>query len=139
MHGEAVEDAGGHGVVAEVAPPLPQIDIGRDGGGELAVPAIDEIEEGMRGGGPRRRATADLAEADIIDDEQVGACPRPSPSRKGWVLSSQAGVEVVEQIDGAGVAQGDALDARAQAEGLEEVALSCAGLARDDEVVVDVE
>jgi len=45
-------------------------------------------------------------------------------------------VEIVEQVDTAGVAQANTLLAGAPAEGLEQVALAGAGIAGDDEVVV---
>ena len=74
VHGETVEDGGGDGGVAEVASPFAKIDIGGNGGRELAMPAVDEVEEGVRGGG-LVVALADLAETDIVDDQQIGTCP----------------------------------------------------------------
>ncbi len=44
VHGEPVEDGGGDGIVAEVAAPFSQINSGCDGGGEFAMPAIDEMK-----------------------------------------------------------------------------------------------
>ena len=49
MHGEPIENGGGDGRIAEVTPPVTQIDIGSNGRREFAVPAIDEVEEGTRG------------------------------------------------------------------------------------------
>ena len=45
-------------------------------------------------------------------------------------------MEIIEEVDAAGVAHGQALFAGTQCEGLEEVALAGAALAGDDEVVV---
>jgi len=45
-------------------------------------------------------------------------------------------VEIIEEVDAAGVAHGEALFAGTEREGLEEVALAGAALAGDDEVVV---
>jgi hypothetical protein len=97
------------------------------------VPAVDEVEEGV-GGGRLVVALLHLAEANIVDDEQLGAGPRLEPSGVGGV--GEAGVEVIEEIDATGVAEGDALRAGAQAEGLEDEALAGAALASDDQIVV---
>jgi hypothetical protein len=78
-------------------------------------------------------ALLDLAEADVVDDEQLGARPRLEAPGVGVV--GEPCVEVVEQVDAAGVAQGDALLAGSQAKGLEDVALAGAALAGDDEVI----
>ena len=102
VHGEPVEDGDGDGGVAEVAPPVAESDVGGDGGGDAAVPAVDEVEEGVGGGG-LVVALLDLAEANVVDDEQVGAGPGLEAPGVGVV--GEAGVEVVEQVDAAGVAQ----------------------------------
>ncbi len=60
----------------------------------------------------------------------------PGLESQGIGAVSQACVEVVEEVDAAGVAEGDGLLAGAEAEGLEEVALAGAALAGDDEVIV---
>ena len=97
------------------------------------MPPVEQVEERV-GGGRLVVALLHLAESDVIDDEQLGAGPGLEPARVGVV--GEAGVEIVEQVDAAGVAEGDALLAGAQAEGLEEVALAGAALAGDDQVIV---
>ena len=97
------------------------------------MPAIDEVVEGV-GGGRLVGALLDLAEADVVDDEEFWARPALEATRVGSV--GEPGVEIVEEIDAAGVAHADALLAGAHREGLEEVALAGAVLAGDDEVVV---
>ena len=69
VHGEPIENGSGDGRVAEVAPPLTQIDIGSDRRREFAVPAIDEVEESMGGGG-LVVALAYLSQADVVDDQE---------------------------------------------------------------------
>src|ERR1019366_6894978 len=133
-HGPPIENGGGGGGgVAEVAAPLTQVDIGSDRSRELAVPAIDEVEEGMGGGG-LIVALAYLAQADVVDDQEIGARPGLESSRVGAV--GESGVQVGEEIDAARVAQRDALHASAEPERLEDVTLAGAALARDDQVVV---
>jgi hypothetical protein len=88
------------------------------------------------GGGRFVGALLDLAETDVVDDQEVGAGPALEPARVGAV--GEAGVEVVEQVDAAGVAHADALLAGAQPEGLEDVALAGPVGAGDHEVVVPV-
>ncbi len=79
-------------------------------------------------------APLDLAETDIVDDQEIG--PGPALESTGVGAIGEAGVEIVEEVDAAGVAHADALLARAQREGLEEVTLARAVVAGDDEVVV---
>jgi hypothetical protein len=93
VHGETVEDSGGDSCVAEVAPPFAKIDIGRDRCRELAVPAVDEVEKGVCGGG-LVVALPYLAEADIVDDQELGA--RPSFESSGIGIVGEAGVQVGE-------------------------------------------
>ncbi len=133
VHREAVENRRGKRGVAEVAPPFAERDVRGDCRGNPAVASIDEVVEGVCG---RRLVTAlsDLAEADVIDDEEIGTRPALEAARVRSV--GEPGVQVVEEIDAACVAHGDALFARAQTEGLEDVALAGAALAGDDEVVV---
>src|SRR3954471_195180 len=50
VHGEAVEDSGGQGGVAEVAAPAAELDIRRDRCRGLGVTPVDQIEERVRGG-----------------------------------------------------------------------------------------
>jgi hypothetical protein len=45
VHGEAVEDRGGEGSVAEEAAPVAERDVRGDGGGDAGVPPIDEVVE----------------------------------------------------------------------------------------------
>src|ERR1035438_630409 len=93
---------------------------------------IDEVVEGVRGG-RLVAALFDLPETDVIDDEQGGGCPGLEPACVRAI--GESCMEVVEQIDAAGVAHADPLLARAEAERLEDVTLAGAGLARDDEIV----
>jgi len=131
--GEAVEDGHGDGGVAEVTAPDAEGDVGGNDGRGAAVAQVDEIEEGVSGGG-LVVAFLDLAEADIVDDEQVGSGPGFETAAVGGV--GEAGVQVVEQVDAAGIADGELLLAGAKAEGLEEVALAGTALAGQDEIVV---
>ena len=133
VHGEAVEDRGGEGHVAEVAAPVAERDVRGDRGGDVGVPPIEEVVQGVRGG-RLVGALLDLAEADVVDDQEFGA--RPGLEAAGVGAVGEAGVEIVEQIDAAGVAHADALLAGAQGEGLEDVALAGAVVAGDHEVVV---
>jgi len=97
------------------------------------VAAVDKVVEGVRGG-RLLAALLDLTEADIVDDEELGA--RPTLETAGVGAVGEAGVQVVEEIDAACVAHAEALLAGAQGEGLEEMALARAVLAGDHEVVV---
>jgi hypothetical protein len=107
-------------------------DVGGDGGRGVTVPSVDQVEERVGGGG-LIALLLELAEAHVVDDEQVGTGPGLEAPGVGAV--GEAGVEVVEQVDAAGVAEGEGLLAGAQAEGLEEVALAGAAIAGEDEVV----
>jgi hypothetical protein len=80
------------------------------------VSAVDEVVEGLRGGG-LVGAPLDLAHADVVDDQERWA--RPALEAAGIGAIGEAGVEIVEEVDAARVAQVDALFARAQAERLE--------------------
>ena len=133
VHGQAVEDGHGNGGVAEVTPPVAEGDIGGDGGGEPAMAAVDEIEEGVSGGG-LIVPLSHLAEPDIVDDEQVRA--RPGLEAAGVRRIGEAGVQVVEEVDAPGIPDRELLLAGAKSEGLEQVALAGAALAGDHEVVV---
>lgn len=97
------------------------------------MPAVDQIEEGVRGGG-FVLALLDLPETDVVDDQKLGPCPGLEASRVRAV--SEASVEVVEQVDASGVAHRELLLAGAATEGLEDVALAGAARAGDDEIVV---
>ncbi len=94
---------------------------------------IDQVVEGV-GGGRLVGALLHLAEADVVDDEQVGA--GPSLEALGVRPVREASMQVVEEVDAARVAHAEALLARAKSEGLEDVALAGAGLAGDHEVVL---
>jgi hypothetical protein len=97
------------------------------------MPTVDEVVEGVS----RRRFVAallDLSKADVVNDQEVRACPGLEAAGVGAI--GEARVEIIEEIDAAGVAHGEALFAGPKREGLEEVALAGAGLAGDDEVVV---
>ena len=135
VHREAVEDGAGEGGVAEVAAPVAERDVGGDRGRDAFVPAIEEVVESVRRG-RLVAALLYLAETDVVDDQERGASPALESAGVGAV--GEAGVEVVEQIDAAGVAHGDAQLAGTQPEGLEQVALAGAVGAGDHEVVVAV-
>ena len=79
MHREAIEDSCRQGGIAEEAPPFAQEDVGGDGGGSVAMPAVDEIVESV-GGGRLVAAFFDLAKTDVIDDEERGAVGLLTPS-----------------------------------------------------------
>jgi len=133
VHGEAVEDRGGEGSVAEEAAPVAERDVRGDGGGDAGVPPIDEVVEGMSGGW-LIAALLDLAEADVVNDQELGA--GPSLEAAGIGAIGEASMEIIEEVDAAGVAHGEALFAGTEREGLEEMALAGTALAGDDEVVV---
>ena len=133
VHGEAVEDRGGQGGVAEITAPVGECDIRGDRGGCVAVATIDEVVQRVRGGG-LIGAPLDLPQADVIDDEELGACPALEAT--GIRSIGEAGVEVVEQIDAARVAHVDALFTCAEPEGLEDVTLAGAVVAGNHEVLV---
>ena len=133
VHRESVEDGHRDGGVAEVAPPVAESDIGGHRGRDTAMPAIDEVEEHVSGGG-LVVALLDLAETDIVDHEQLGTRPGLEPSGIGAV--GEAGVQVVDEVDAAGVAHGESLLAGPQSQGLEEMALAGAALAGKHQVIV---
>lgn len=133
MHRESVEDRSGERGVTEVAAPVAQRDVRRDGRRDLAVPAIDEVVEGVSCS-RLVAALLDLPETDVVDDEKLRARPALEPSRIRAV--GEAGVEVVEEVDAPHIAHTDPLLTRTHGEGLEDVALAGAALAGDHEVVV---
>lgn len=97
---------------------------------------VEEVEEHVRG-----RwfviAAAELAKADIVNDEPLGASPLPEASLVALV--GEPGVEVVDEVDAARVADADLALARAQRERLQDVALAGSTLACDEQVVAAVE
>ncbi len=68
VHGQSVEDGRREGGVAEVFPPTTELDIGAQNGGDLLVAAVEQVEQRV-GGGRLVVVFADLAEADVVDDE----------------------------------------------------------------------
>lgn len=92
--------------VTKVAAPVAELDVAGDGRRELAVTAIDQVEERV-GGGRLVVALLHLAEPDVVDDEQLGSDPGPEATLVGVV--GEGSVQVVEQVDAAGVADGYAL------------------------------
>jgi hypothetical protein len=91
----------------------------------------------------RQVTVVDAAASTYFD--QVGGIARSEEERlerrlaleaAGIGAIGEAGVEIVEEVDAARVAQVDPLLARAQAERFEEMALACAVVAGDHEVVV---
>ena len=105
-HREPIEDGHRDGRVAEVAAPVAERDVRGDRGRHLAVPAIDEVVEGV-GRGRLVVALLHLAEPDVIDDQEVGSGPALESLRIRSV--GERGVKVVEEIDAACVADGDLL------------------------------
>lgn len=97
------------------------------------MPAIDEVEEHVSGGG-LVVALLDLAETDIVDHEQLGACPGLEPSGVGAV--GEAGVQVVDEVDAACIAHGESVLAGPQRQGFEEMALAGAALAGKHQIIV---
>src|SRR3954462_12989269 len=98
----------------------------------MGVPPIDEVVEGMS----RGRfiiALLDLAESDGVNLQEIEASPGPEAAVVGAI--GEAGVEIIEEIDAASVAHGEALFAGTEREGFEEMALAGAALAGADEVV----
>ncbi len=102
-------------------------------GGDLAVTAVDEIVEGVSGGW-LVVTLFDLTQADVIDDEQWWCGPSPEPTSVRAV--GQSSVQVVEEIDTAGIAHVNSLLACAECKSLEDVTLAGPALTGDDEVVV---
>lgn len=132
-HGEVVEDGGGDGGVTEVLALRAEFDVRADRGGPELMPAIDQVPEHV-GGGRGVAVGGDLAEADVVEDDEFVASPAAQAGLVGAV--GEAGVEVGEEVDEAGVADEAAGDAGAQGDGPEDVALTGAGLAGDDEVLL---
>ena len=75
VHREAVEDCHRDGGVAEVAAPVAEVDVGRDGGRHSPVPAVDEVEQRVRRRG-LRVALLHLPESHVVNDEELWARPR---------------------------------------------------------------
>lgn len=96
------------------------------------MPAVDEIEEGVGGGG-LVLALLHLAEADVVHDQEVRSSPALEAALVGGV--GEPGVEVVEEVDAAGVADGHLRLAATQGDGLEDVTLPGAALSCDDQVL----
>lgn len=99
-HGEAIEDRGGDGGVAEVLAPRAQLDVGGDRGRPELVSAIDQVPEHV-GGGRGVAVGGHLTEADVIEDDELVSGPAAQAGLVGAV--GEAGVEVGEEIDEAGV------------------------------------
>src|SRR6266545_700890 len=101
---ESIEDRRGQGRVAQVLAPFAELDIRSERGRGLLVPAIEEVEEHVRGGW-FVVASAQLAKANVVNDKPFGA--RPSPEATLVRLIGETGVEVVDEVDAAGVADAD--------------------------------
>jgi hypothetical protein len=94
--------------------------------------SVDDVVQRVSGGG-FVVALFDLAKSDVVNDQQVRSCPGFEST---WVRAvSESGMQVVEQVDAAGVAHADALFAGAQRKGFENVTLARAALAGDHQVV----
>jgi hypothetical protein len=65
------------------------------------VAAVEEVEKRM---GRRGLVVplSDLTEADVVDDEKIGASPAAQTSLVGAI--GEASIEVIEEIDAAGIA-----------------------------------
>ncbi len=96
------------------------------------MPTVNEIEESVRG---RRFVVAflDLPEAYVIDDEELGGGPALEPARVGTV--GETGVEVVEQVDAAGVSHAELTLTGLDAERLQDMALAGSALAGEEQVL----
>jgi hypothetical protein len=68
-----------------------------------------------------------LAEVDVVDDQEIGCGPSLEAALVGGV--GEPGVEVVEEVDAAGVADRHLGLAAAQGDGLEDVTLASAARA----------
>jgi len=101
VRGEPVEDGGGERGIAEVPAPVAERDVGRHGGRGATVAAIDQVVEGVGGGG-LVPVLLDLAAACVVDDQEFCGSPRREPLGIGAV--GEPGMEIVEQVDAAGVA-----------------------------------
>ena len=97
----------------------------------MSVAQVDEVEQRVGGGG-LVGAVAQLAQADVVDDEQLRPCPAPEPLAVGAV--GEPGEEIVDEVDAARVAHGEALLAGEEHHGLEKMTLTGPALARDDEI-----
>src|SRR5690606_27040195 len=121
VHREPIEDRRGERRVAEVAAPITERDVAGDRGREAAMPAVDQVVEGV-GGGRLVVALLDLAETYVVDDEKLGAGPSLESARIRSV--GDGGVEIVEEVDAARVTHADPLPAGLEGEGFEDVALA---------------
>lgn len=62
------------------------------------MPLVDEVVEGVSGGG-LVVALLHLAEADVVDDEQLGGGPLLETTGIGAV--AETGIEIVEEVNAA--------------------------------------
>lgn len=104
--GEAVEDGGGERGVAEVLAPGGELQVGGDGRRSVHVAAVEQGKEHM-GRGRLVAAALELAEADVIDNQELGTAPGAHAPLIGAV--GEARIEVVDEVDAAGVADGEFL------------------------------
>jgi len=133
LHGEPVENGGSDGCVAEIPAPLAELDVRGYGSAAVAVTLVDEVVESVGSGG-LVGTLSDLSDPDIVNDEQFWFGPSLETL---WIgLVGEASVQVVEQVDATGVADGDLLLASAKAESLEQVAFAGTSLAGNDDVIV---
>lgn len=132
VHDEPVENRGGDGGIAEVVAPFAEGDIGGNGGCAAGVPLVDEIEEGVRRGG-LAVVFFDVANTDVVDDKQRRTDPAAQALGVGGV--GESGVQIVEQVDGSDVTKGQAAFTGPETDGLEDMALTRAGLAGNDDIL----
>ncbi len=94
---------------------------------------VHQVVERM-GSGRLVVAFLHLAEANVVNDQQLDTCPSLEPTSKRTV--SESGMQIVKQIDAPRIAHAKALLARAQAEGLQDVAFASTRFACNDDVIV---
>jgi len=97
---------------------------------------VDEVEEHMSGGG-LAVLPFELAEADVVDDQESGTTPAFQTTRVGVVC--EPGIEVGDQVDAAGVTNATLGLAGAHGDGLYDVALARAGLAGQEKILGPLE
>src|SRR6185369_728447 len=105
-------------------------------GRRMLVPAVEQVEEYVRSGG-LIVAAAELAEADVVDDQPLRACPFLEPGVVG--LIGETRIQVIDEVDAPGVADADLALARAERERLQDVALASPALAGDQQIFAIVE
>ena len=96
------------------------------------MPSVQEVEEGVGGRG-LVVTLLDLAEAHVVDDEQLGCAP--AFQALGVAAVSEAREEVVEQVHAARVADRDLLLTCLEPDGLKDVAFPRTALACEEKIL----